>query len=303
MARAEARAAEQQRKIAAGAGARRRAADLHALHLRPARAHRRHRRARQGQADADLRQAAAVRSVRRASWRAAKAVAAVDAGGSGDDLRGALQVLAAGRRPHLPRGFQLRRRREPDRRQSCAAGCRRRGPLRRRSRAPDNHAGAEPARSPSRRSRRATAPAAPRRCPRSPPTRRSRRRPPSRHAEPAAAPARAAQRDPNRPVIAELRRQGDNLRLFFPFAAPTPAAVFQRADTLWLVFDTKAAIDVGVAQQRPEQDHPQRRRGARGRRAGRAPQARTAAAHQRRAAGFRLARHGRRGDGGRDASR
>ena len=45
---------------------------------------------------------------------------------------------------------------------------------------------------------------------------------------------------------AELRRQGDNLRLFFPFAAPTPAAVFQRADTLWLVFDTKAAIDIGV---------------------------------------------------------
>ena len=47
-------------------------------------------------------------------------------------------------------------------------------------------------------------------------------------------------------MIAELRRQGDNLRLFFPFAAPTPAAVFQRADTLWLVFDTKAVLDVGV---------------------------------------------------------
>jgi tetratricopeptide (TPR) repeat protein len=64
--------------------------------------------------------------------------------------------------------------------------------------------------------------------------------------EPAAAPARVAQRDPNRPVNAELRRQGDNLRLYFPFAAPTPAAVFQRADTLWLVFDTKAVLDVGV---------------------------------------------------------
>ncbi len=82
----------------------------------------------------------------------------------------------------------------------------------------------------------------PRRCPRSPPTSRS-RRPPS--SEPRAAPARAGRASrsaiPNRPVIAELRRQGDNLRLFFPFAAPTPAAVFQRADTLWLVFDTKAA--------------------------------------------------------------
>ena len=60
------------------------------------------------------------------------------------------------------------------------------------------------------------------------------------------APARAAKRDPNRPVIAELRRQGDSLRLFFPFSAPTAAAVFQRADALWLVFDTKAELDVGV---------------------------------------------------------
>jgi tetratricopeptide (TPR) repeat protein len=64
--------------------------------------------------------------------------------------------------------------------------------------------------------------------------------------EPAPPPVRPPQRDPSRPVIAELRRQGDNLRLFFPFSAPTPAAVFQRADTLWLVFDTKAVIDVGV---------------------------------------------------------
>ena len=60
-------------------------------------------------------------------------------------------------------------------------------------------------------------------------------------------PARAAPNDdPNHPVIAELRRQGDNLRLFFPFAAPTPAAVFQRADTLWLVFDTRLTIDIGA---------------------------------------------------------
>ena len=63
---------------------------------------------------------------------------------------------------------------------------------------------------------------------------------------PAAAPARAASRDPGRPVSADLRRQGDNLRLFFPFSEPTPAAVFQRADTLWLVFDTKVAVDVSV---------------------------------------------------------
>ena len=56
--------------------------------------------------------------------------------------------------------------------------------------------------------------------------------------------ARAAK--PDRPVTAEMRRQGDSLRLYFPFAAATPAAVFQRADTLWLVFDTKVAIDIGL---------------------------------------------------------
>ena len=70
--------------------------------------------------------------------------------------------------------------------------------------------------------------------------------PPPAAKDPEPMPARVPQRDPNRPVTAELRRQGDNLRLFFPFAGPTPAAVFQRADTLWLVFDTKAVLDVGV---------------------------------------------------------
>jgi tetratricopeptide (TPR) repeat protein len=63
--------------------------------------------------------------------------------------------------------------------------------------------------------------------------------------EPAVQP-RSASRDPNRPSIVELRRQGDNLRLLFPFGQPTPAAVFQRADTLWLVFDTAVKIDAGV---------------------------------------------------------
>jgi len=52
--------------------------------------------------------------------------------------------------------------------------------------------------------------------------------------------------DPSRPITVEMRRQGDNLRLLVPFKAPTPAAVFQRADTLWLVFDTETKIDAGV---------------------------------------------------------
>ena len=47
-----------------------------------------------------------------------------------------------------------------------------------------------------------------------------------------------------------MRRQGEAVRLTFPFAAPTPAAVFRRADTIWLVFDTQAPIDINkVAAQ------------------------------------------------------
>lgn len=53
-------------------------------------------------------------------------------------------------------------------------------------------------------------------------------------------------RDPKRPVNAEVRRQGDNLRVTFPFLVDTPAAVFQRADMLWLVFDTQAPVDAAV---------------------------------------------------------
>ncbi|MEX2036540.1 MAG: tetratricopeptide repeat protein, partial [Xanthobacteraceae bacterium] len=73
----------------------------------------------------------------------------------------------------------------------------------------------------------------------------------TKDAQPAAAPERASRRDPARPVIAELRRHGDNLHLFFPFAAPTPAAVFQRADTLWLVFDSAVELEVGVLANDP----------------------------------------------------
>ena len=52
--------------------------------------------------------------------------------------------------------------------------------------------------------------------------------------------------DPQLPVAVQLSRQGDNLRLKFPFAAQTAAAVFQRADRLWLVFDTALKIDVAA---------------------------------------------------------
>ncbi|HVV43449.1 MAG TPA: tetratricopeptide repeat protein [Nitrobacter sp.] len=40
------------------------------------------------------------------------------------------------------------------------------------------------------------------------------------------------------------RRSSDGLRLTFGFNAPTPVAVFRRADAAWLVFDSDAAIDL-----------------------------------------------------------
>ena len=53
-------------------------------------------------------------------------------------------------------------------------------------------------------------------------------------------------RDAGAPVVAELHRKGDAVQLIFPFAVPTPAAVFRRFDTLWLVFDTPSAIAVNA---------------------------------------------------------
>ena len=52
--------------------------------------------------------------------------------------------------------------------------------------------------------------------------------------------------NPDAPVVVNLHRSGDTLRLEFPFAVPAPAAVFRRADTLWLVFDSDAKIDLAA---------------------------------------------------------
>jgi hypothetical protein len=62
--------------------------------------------------------------------------------------------------------------------------------------------------------------------------------------KPDAAPQSRPSRQTNRTARAELRRQGDGLKLMFPFADKTAAAIFQRADTLWLVFDTAVPLDV-----------------------------------------------------------
>jgi tetratricopeptide (TPR) repeat protein len=71
-------------------------------------------------------------------------------------------------------------------------------------------------------------------------------------AGPDKAPANAA--PPPRPrtantegrVAAELTRQGANLKLSFSFTTATAAAVFNRADTLWIVFDSNADIDLSA---------------------------------------------------------
>lgn len=42
----------------------------------------------------------------------------------------------------------------------------------------------------------------------------------------------------------DARRDSDGLRVTFTFAAPTPAAMFRRADTVWLVFDKTGSIDL-----------------------------------------------------------
>jgi hypothetical protein len=80
--------------------------------------------------------------------------------------------------------------------------------------------------------------------------------PPAVQRDAAAAPdkAPAAAAPPPRPraantegkVAAELTGQGANLKLTFAFTAATAAAVFNRADTLWIVFDSNADIDLSA---------------------------------------------------------
>ncbi|MBN8958521.1 MAG: tetratricopeptide repeat protein [Rhizobiales bacterium] len=69
--------------------------------------------------------------------------------------------------------------------------------------------------------------------------------------EPASTPAQVTAAPPQQvapkeqaPVIAALKQRAETLRLVFPFQEATAAAVFRRADTLWLVFDSAAPLDV-----------------------------------------------------------
>ncbi len=72
--------------------------------------------------------------------------------------------------------------------------------------------------------------------------------------EPAKQPAPAASAPPpenaakdkaaDKAATVEARRDSDGLRVVFSFAGPTPAALFRRADAVWLVFDHAKPIDV-----------------------------------------------------------
>lgn len=67
-------------------------------------------------------------------------------------------------------------------------------------------------------------------------------------ASPPSVPAKAPQ--PDRPamtpaagVTVDARLTSDDFRMTFPFTSQTPAAVFRRSDSIWLVFDTDQPID------------------------------------------------------------
>ncbi len=54
----------------------------------------------------------------------------------------------------------------------------------------------------------------------------------------------------DRPAAVDAKRDSGGLRLNFSFAAATPAALFRRADTVWLVFDSLKPIDLEPIRSR-----------------------------------------------------
>jgi len=50
-------------------------------------------------------------------------------------------------------------------------------------------------------------------------------------------------------IAVEARLTSDDFRLTFPFPNPTPAAVFRRSDSIWLIFDTDQAIDASAIKR------------------------------------------------------
>lgn len=73
----------------------------------------------------------------------------------------------------------------------------------------------------------------------------------------AARPKPAASASPNQPAVAgdklasvAAQRDADGLRVTFSFAATTPAALFRRADTVWLVFDSANPVNIDAIRSK-----------------------------------------------------
>ena len=56
--------------------------------------------------------------------------------------------------------------------------------------------------------------------------------------------AKTSDKTSDKATVVDAKRNSDNLSLTFSFAAVTPAALFRRADTVWLVFDSTMPIDL-----------------------------------------------------------
>ncbi len=75
---------------------------------------------------------------------------------------------------------------------------------------------------------------------------------PAPPAAPAAAPpspAKAPEAPAAAGVTVDARLTSDDFRLTFPFPNPTPAAVFRRSDSIWVVFDTDQPIDANAIKR------------------------------------------------------
>jgi hypothetical protein len=68
--------------------------------------------------------------------------------------------------------------------------------------------------------------------------------PPVKRATPAAPTPQPESAAGDKVATVDARRDSDGLRVTFAFAGPTPAALFRRADTVWLVFDHTKPIDI-----------------------------------------------------------
>ncbi|AVO45461.1 tetratricopeptide repeat protein [Phreatobacter cathodiphilus] len=71
---------------------------------------------------------------------------------------------------------------------------------------------------------------------------------PVQHHVETADPAARPPAPPPGPVAMQARRAGGTVRILVPFTRETPGAVFQRGDTLWLVFDTMEEVALAGLQ-------------------------------------------------------